>query len=167
MSVFLVPKRRLLLVGGALCVFVLAALFPRPRPPAAVPVDDGRGRDILLALADTAVHERRLLAPAGSNAFEFYLSVLELEPGNRIALDRLHRWFPAATDTVEQAIDHDDLDEAQRELSLLREFDGDNYLLALLAGKLDAQRQLATRRHEARAALLQARMEQAAQPAAR
>jgi len=48
------------------------------------------------------------------------------------------------------------IDEAQRELSLLREFDSTNYILSLLGGKLDAQRQIQTRQDEARAAAIQA-----------
>lgn len=162
------PVSRRLLAGGALLLgLAVAATLAYLRPPAPPPGDEASGRDILLALADTAIREQRLLAPAGSNAYEFYLSVLQLEPDNRLAQDTLHRLFPAAADTVEQAIDRDDLDEAQRELALLREFDRGNYLLALLAGKLDAQRQLATRRHEARAAALQARIATAGQPASR
>ena len=162
------PTRRLLLLaGGVLALLCLAALGARSAAPQAVSTVDTSGRDILLGLADGAVHDRRLLAPAGSNAFEFYLSVLQLEPDNRIALTTLERLLPAAADVVERSIDGGDLDEAQRELALLREVDADDYLPALLGGKLDAQRQLVTRRHEARAAQIQADMAAAAQPPAR
>jgi protein TonB len=54
-----------------------------------------------------------------------------------------------------------DLDEAQRELSLLRDYDPTNYTLALLGGKLSAQRTLLTRQHEAEAARIQAQQEAA------
>jgi len=64
-------------------------------------------------------------------------------------------------------IDRDELDAAERELRLLRDFDSDNYVVVLLASKLAAERGLAMRRHEARAALIRARMARAAQPATR
>ena len=109
------------------------------------------GTDILLGLADTAIKERRLVAPQGSNAYEFYLSVLQLDPSNRVAQENLRKLLPPASDVVERAINDDQLDEAQRELSLLREFDSTNYTLSLLGGKLDAHRQLQVRKDEARA----------------
>lgn len=117
---------------------------------------DDSGVGILLDLARTAVSEQRLVAPAGSNAYEFYLSVLQLDPQNKVAVDELHDSFPAASGEVERAINDNNLDEAQRELSLLREFDRTNYILSLLGGKLDAQRQIQTRQDEARAAAMQA-----------
>lgn len=166
MSVSFAPARRPWLAVGAL-LLLLAALGLLRRPPVRpVADDDGSGRGILLALAQTAEREHHLLAPAGSNAYEFYLSVLGLEPDDAATREALQRLFPAATKVVEQAIDRGELDEAERELRLLRDFDADNDLLALLAGKLTAQRHLEVRRHEARAAILQARQARpAAQPA--
>jgi protein TonB len=117
--------------------------------------NDDSGVGILLDLAKTAVGEKRLVAPAGSNAYEFYLSVLQLDPSNKAALEELHDSFPTASAEVERAINNNDLDEAQRELSLLREFDSTNYILSLLGGKLDAQRQIMVRQDEARAAVIQ------------
>jgi len=117
---------------------------------------DDNGVSILLDLAQTAVKEKRLVAPAGSNAYEFYLSVLQLDPQNKTAQDELHESFPAASADVERSINDNSLDEAQRELSLLREFDSTNYILSLLGGKLDAQRQIQIRQDEARAAVIQA-----------
>lgn len=117
---------------------------------------DDSGVGILLDLAKTAVTEKRLVAPAGSNAYEFYLSVLQLDPSNKSALDELHDSFPAASADVERAINDNSLDDAQRELSLLREFDSTNYILSLLGGKLDAQRQIMIRQDEAHAAVIQA-----------
>lgn len=122
---------------------------------------DDNGVGILLDLAKTAVAEKRLVAPAGSNAYEFYLSVLQLDPQNKSALDALHETFPTASADVERAINDNSLDEAQRELSLLREFDSTNYILSLLGGKLDAQRQIQTRQDEARAAAMQAQQQSA------
>ncbi|WP_243040522.1 hypothetical protein [Dyella sedimenti] len=121
---------------------------------------DDSGVGILLDLAKAAVNEKRLVAPAGSNAYEFYLSVLQLDPQNKTALDQLHESFEEASAAVERDINNNNLDEAQRELSLLREFDGTNYILSLLGGKLDAQRQIQIRQDEARAAIIQAQRQQ-------
>jgi len=122
---------------------------------------DESGVGILLDLAKTSVSEKRLVAPAGSNAYEFYLSVLQLDPQNKVALDQLRESFPSASGEVERAINDNNLDEAQRELSLLREFDSTNYILSLLGGKLDAQRQIQIRQDEARAAAMQSQPQSA------
>jgi protein TonB len=123
---------------------------------------DAGGEGILLGLAKSAVSEHRLVAPAGSNAYEFYLSVLQLDPKNAVARDDMNALFTQACDVVERTIDARDVDEAQRELALLREVDIDNYKLALLGSKLSAQRMVLTREHEAQAAAIQAREENAA-----
>ena len=122
---------------------------------------DDSGVGILLDLAKTAESEKRLVAPAGSNAYEFYLSVLQLDPQNKVAQEQLHESFNTASAEVERSINDNNLDEAQRELSLLREFDSTNYILSLLGGKLDAQRQIQIRQDEARAASMQAQQQSA------
>ena len=169
MSVFHASFRRRLLAGGGILILLLAVLGVsawRAAAPAKTADEEASGRAILLSLADQAVRDRRLAAPAGRNAYEFYLSALELEPGNEQAHEALLRLFPAATAATEEAIDRGELDEAERELRLLREFDRGNYIVLLLAGKLDAQRRVLVRQHEARAAILQARLaHEAAQPA--
>jgi len=121
---------------------------------------DGVG--ILLNLADEALKDHRLIAPAGSNAYEFYLSVLELDPTNATARKNLAGTMPEATNQVELAINRRNLDEAARELRLLHEVDNNNFTVQLLAGKLDAQRAIVVREDEARAAEIQAKAEAAA-----
>jgi periplasmic protein TonB len=125
---------------------------------------DSDGVNLLLGLAGTAIAEHRLVAPEGANAFEFYLSVLQLDPSNAAARARLADLFPQASAEVEAAINAKALDEATRELRLLREVDSDNYTLSLLAGKLDAQRMIKVHEDEARAAVIQARMAEAHTP---
>jgi protein TonB len=143
--------------------YVHAASSPKPDAASASNASsDTSGEGILLGLAKSAVSEHRLVAPAGSNAYEFYLSVLQLDPKNAVARDDLNTLFPQACDVVEQTIDARDVDEAQRELALLREVDSNNYKLALLGSKLSAQRMVMTREHEAQAAAIQAREENAA-----
>jgi periplasmic protein TonB len=156
--------RRAWAIGLLLVVGVLAGSvfwYVRSAAAADTSTDDANGVNILLGLADSAMHDGRLVAPEGSNAYEFYFSVLQLEPHNEVALENLKKAFVPACNEVERLINPTDLDEAQRELSLLREYDPTNYTLALLGGKLSAQRMLVTRQHEAQAALIQAQQEAA------
>ena len=126
--------------------------------------NDGVG--ILLNLADEALKDHRLIAPAGANAVEFYLSVLELDPANATAHRNLASHMVQATEAVEQAINKRQLDEAARELRLLHEVDNNNFTVQLLTGKLDAQRAIVVREDEARAAAIRARAEAAAEASA-
>ncbi|HZY34181.1 MAG TPA: energy transducer TonB [Rhodanobacter sp.] len=106
-------------------------------PPANVAAMD---LNQLLAEARTAMNEQRYLAPTGNNAFEFYLRVLEKEPGNKVASDALRETFPFAATSAEQAINSRDFNEAQRQIDLLAKADPANFTLTILRSKLDAQR---------------------------
>lgn len=108
-------------------------------PPANVEAMD---LNQLLAEARKAMNEHRLLAPAGNNAFEFYLKALEKQPGNPVASDALRETFPFAASNAEQAINGRDFNEAQRQIDLLAKADPTNYTLTILRSKLDAQRKL-------------------------
>jgi protein TonB len=94
----------------------------------------------LLAEARTAMNEQRYLAPTGNNAFEFYLRVLEKDPGNKVASDALRETFPFAATSAEQSINSRDFNEAQRQIDLLAKADPTNFTLTILRSKLDAQR---------------------------
>ncbi|GGA31070.1 hypothetical protein [Dyella nitratireducens] len=122
--------------------------------------NDGSEVGVMLDLADKAYQEKRLVAPVGSNVYEFYYSVLQLDPNNATAQRRMRDAFKPACDVVENTINSGDLDEAQRELSLLRQYDQHNYKLALLGSVLDAQRVIERRKHEAEAARIQAQQGQ-------
>lgn len=98
------------------------------------------GTNELLQRARDAMTAQRLLAPAGNNAFEFYLAVLQREPGNRVAQDALREIFPFAANAAEQTINTGDDAEAEREIELLARADPHNYTLTLLQSKLQAQR---------------------------
>ncbi|MHA6204574.1 energy transducer TonB [Dyella soli] len=102
----------------------------------------------LLAEARKAVNEQRLLAPAGNNAFEFYLKVLEKQPGNQVAADALRETFPVGASLAEQAINQRDFSDAQRQIDLLAKADPANYTLTILRSKLDAQRKLQDREQQ-------------------
>jgi protein TonB len=75
----------------------------------------------LLLSARTALNERRLLAPAGNNAIESYLAVLELEANHVGARQALLELIPPASDAVESAIAGGELDEAQRRFELFKQ----------------------------------------------
>ncbi|WP_199100913.1 energy transducer TonB [Dyella sp. ASV21] len=102
----------------------------------------------LLSEARRAVNEQRLLAPAGNNAFEFYLKVLEKQPGNQVATDALRETFPVGASLAEQAINQRDFNDAQRQIDLLAKADPANYTLTILRSKLDAQRKLQDREQQ-------------------
>jgi hypothetical protein len=130
----------------------------------AAAVGDSSGVSALVALADAAFHTHRLVAPEGSNLYEFYMSILALDPRNKQALDRLHASFEPACHEVELTIAKGDLDEAERELRLLRDYgkqqgaESDSYKVSLLGSYLYAQRNVLTRKHEAEAMQIQERL---------
>jgi protein TonB len=126
-------------------------------PPANVEAMD---LNQLLAEARKAMNDHRVLAPAGNNAFEFYLKALEKQPGNPVATDALRETFPFAASGAEQAINSRDFNEAQREIDLLAKADPANYTLTILRSKLDAQRKLLDK--EQQQALDQQRQQQLA-----
>jgi periplasmic protein TonB len=107
--------------------------------------------EILLGLAREATKEGRLVAPQGNNAYEYYLSVSQLDPKNATAQDALRETLPFASQEIERQINHRDLEEARREIALLRDYDPTNYTLIILGAKLDAQQQVVTAEDEAKA----------------
>lgn len=102
----------------------------------------------LLTEARGAMNEKRLVAPAGNNAYEFYLKALERQPGNPVAADALRETFTFASSSAEQAINQRDFGEAQREIDLLAKADPENYTLTILRSKLDAQRKTLDREQQ-------------------
>ncbi|GGY14556.1 hypothetical protein GCM10008098_01710 [Rhodanobacter panaciterrae] len=123
--------------GGHPSTPVSATTRAAPPPPANVAAMDVNQ---LLAEARTAMNEQRYLAPTGNNAFEFYLRVLEKDPGNKVASDALRETFPFAATSAEQSINSRDFNEAQRQIDLLAKADPTNFTLTILRSKLDAQR---------------------------
>lgn len=126
----------------------------------------GMDIDELISEARTAMSQQRYLAPAGNNAFEFYLRVLEKDPGNRIASDALRETFPFAADSAEQAINSRDFGEAQREIDLLAKADPTNFTLTILRSKLDAQRKMLDQQQQLAAQQQQEQQQQADKTAA-
>ncbi|MFC5527021.1 energy transducer TonB [Rhodanobacter ginsengisoli] len=133
------PHQELIMAdsGGHPSTPVVAATLAAPPPPANVAEMDVNQ---LIGEARTAMSAQRYLAPAGNNAFEFYLRVLEKDPGNKVASDALRETFPFAATSAEQAINSRDFNEAQRQIDLLAKADPTNFTLTILRSKLDAQR---------------------------
>ncbi|MCK9366762.1 MAG: energy transducer TonB [Metallibacterium scheffleri] len=121
--------------------------------------------DQLMDQAQKALKEDRLVAPAGDNAFEYYLAVLHKSPNNRAAQDALRETFPYGAQTVDQTINQGNYPEAQREIDLLAKADPTNYTLTILRSKLDAARKMAAQQQQAQksAALAQTANAAAAQ----
>lgn len=117
----------------------VADVSPRVAAPRVVA---SMGQAELLSAARRALAEHRLLAPAGDNAFGYYLKVLEHDPHNRVAADALREVFPFAAQVAEQTINESSLDEATRQIDLLGRADPANYTLTILRAKLDARRKL-------------------------
>jgi protein TonB len=107
--------------------------------------------DILLGLARDATKEGRLVAPEGNNAYEYYLSVSQLDSKNATAQDALRETLPFASQEIERQINRRELEEARREIALLRDYDPTNYTLIILGAKLDAQQRVITAEDEAKA----------------
>jgi len=116
------------------------AMPAAPAPPA--PIVE-MSKEQLLKEAGTAFREKRYVAPAGNNAYEYYLRVLDKDPNNQVAKDALREMFPFATPIVETDINGNSLDEATREIDLLAKADPSNYTLTILRGKLDAKKKQA------------------------
>jgi protein TonB len=135
------PHQEMMLedAGGHPSAPTVASATAAPAPPANVAAMDVNQ---LLEEARRAINEQRYLAPAGNNAFEFYLRVLAKQPGNQVAADALRETFPYAATSAEQVINARDFNESERQIDLLAKADPANFTLTILRSKLDAQRKL-------------------------
>ncbi len=121
----------------------------------------------LLQRASAAMSRQHLVAPAGDNAMEWYLRVLQQEPRNRAAQDALREIFPFAATQTEQAMGQADAAEVTRQIDLLARADPSNYTPTLLRAKLQAQQQVADdqQRRDQQLAMAASRPAHAATPA--
>lgn len=164
-SIAAVPRRAIITVAIAVAAVAATAVFVVQQrshataetsladltPATSTHGGDQSGVDILLGLARDATREGRLIAPQGNNAYEYYLSVLQLEANNATAQDALRETLPFASQEIERQINRRQLEEARREIALLRDYDPTNYTLIILGAKLDAQQQVVTAEDEAKA----------------
>lgn len=103
---------------------------------------EGLTIDQLYREARKAMAEQRMVAPAGNNALEFYLAIIEKDESNAGAADALRELFPFASGTAEQEINQGNLPEAERIIASLAKADPSNYTLTILRSKLDAKKKL-------------------------
>lgn len=101
---------------------------------------EGLSIDQLYREARKAMAEQRMVAPAGNNALEFYLAILETDPTNAGANDALRELFPFASGTAEQEINQGNLEEATRIIDSLAKADPSNYTLTILRSKMEVKR---------------------------
>ncbi len=110
-------------------------------PEAAAPVPAAELTvDQLFKEARTAMGDKRVASPPGNNALEYYIKVLDMQPGDASATDALRELFPFATDTVQEQINAGNFDDANRIIGLLAKADPSNYTLTILRSKLDAKK---------------------------
>jgi periplasmic protein TonB len=111
--------------------------------------------------ADDAVVEQRLFIPAGDNAFELYLKVLEAKPDHTNARNAIIDLYPYAVMHVEQRLGANDAADAARVLALMEKANPQAPALPRLHTALAESQGRAT----ATAAAEAARLERAAQQA--
>lgn len=99
--------------------------------------------DQLYREARTAMSEQRMVAPAGNNALEFYLAIIDKDSTNSGAKEALRELFPFASGTAEQEINQGNLVEANRIIESLAKADPSNYTLTILRSKMDAKKRQA------------------------
>lgn len=108
--------------------------------PAISPAVEELSVDQLNREARKAMAEQRLVMPAGNNALEYYLAILEKDSTNAGAKEALRELFPFASGTAEQEINQGDIEEGARIISSLAKADPSNYTLTILRSKLEAKR---------------------------
>lgn len=108
--------------------------------------------------ARSAMREDRVIQPAGNNALELYLRVLQKEPDNRAAREALTELIPIATAPAERLIETGDFQDGERVVALLEKADPGSVLVSAMRQKLG----LAQRAAEQQKALLEQRERQAA-----
>lgn len=108
--------------------------------PTVSPAVEELSIDQLYREARSAMAEQRMVMPAGNNALEYYLAILQKDATNAGAMDALRELFPFASGTAEQQIDQGNLEEATRIIESLAKADSSNYTLTILRSKLEAKR---------------------------
>jgi len=122
-----------------------APAAPVAAQPAPVPVVPELTVPELLKAGSLALTEQRLVAPAGNNAMEYYLKVLEKDKANVHASQALVDIFPLAVNVVERSINQKQIDEADRMVKLLDQASPTSYTVTTIRSKLEAARSTVAR----------------------
>lgn len=109
----------------------------RDNTPPAVGVAE-MSPDQLRARADKAYGENRLYSPAGNNALEFYLTLLDKEPGDGEAASAVSDLLPMTVIAAEQYVVRGDFVEANRVVALIQRADASHPALSRLRGGIAA-----------------------------
>lgn len=151
-----VPGIALLLLGGA---GLLTGCSPSPAPapattalPAAAATAEAPVAamtvDTLMARARSELDAGRMIGPAGDNAVETYLAVLEREPAHPAAGAALVEMQPVVSDGIRAALARSEWAEAERLLALLGRMDPASVLRETLGAELAQRRSEAERAAE-------------------
>ncbi|MFB9067345.1 energy transducer TonB [Pseudofulvimonas gallinarii] len=130
------------------------------------PATDGGSRgniDALLAQARTAMAQSRMVSPPNNNAYQYYLAVLEQDPGNVSAREALNDLYGIAVSSADQAVAAGDFDDASRLADLLAVSNPNSFTVVNLRQRIDRAREAAA---AAEAAAQQRQQAQAAAAAA-
>ncbi|MDZ7752401.1 MAG: protein kinase [Gammaproteobacteria bacterium] len=83
-------------------------------------------------LARRSLADKRLTSPPGDNAYYYFNRLLEVEPGNPVALQGIAQVASAYADMAEQAVKQRDYPKAEQYLALGLQVDPDNKRLQVL-----------------------------------
>jgi len=110
----------------------------------------------LLDSARAAYGQDRLVSPAGDNAIDYYLAVLDQDKENIQATQGLVDLFPLGVSIAEKEIAARNIEEAERIIGLLDESSPNSYTVQKLKSRLAAAQGLMQREEERRLAAEQA-----------
>lgn len=99
--------------------------------------DAGDSVDTLLAQARSAMASSRMVSPAGENAYEYYLAVLEQQPDNVSAREALNDLYGIAVSSAEQAIGSGDFDDAERLADMLARSNPNSFTVINLRQRIE------------------------------
>jgi protein TonB len=125
---------------------------PAPVATAASPQPAAADTEALMQEARALLARGALIAPAGANAVETYLSVLQRDAKHAAARAALFEMQPVVADGIRGALAGADWPEAERLLALLQQLDPDSVLLLSLPAELQERRRRADQVEEARRA---------------
>jgi TonB family protein len=119
---------------------VIVATSPATQAPsAAAPAADPRFAE-LLARAELAFREGRLMAPAGDNALDYYLAVLAADPAEPVAREQLGAVVDALFGQAESALLAGSADDAAAALAGIRRADPASSRLQFLEAQIERMR---------------------------
>ena len=134
--------------------------LPAPEPQPVIINDDEFRRARILADmlydAKTAYDDNRLMLPVGNNAYEIYQQVLQLDPGNAVAVGGIQEIAVRYISLAESAISQGEFEEADGLLGRATRLNPERPELAVARARLAQARQNRVQVHELDAGELKA-----------